>query len=282
MAEAGAAAINAMFGAETNAAPAPGGETGAETNAATDASVGRPDWVPEAFWQKAASGDGGEVNVQGLAKSWTDTKAALTRTQQELAAAKAPWGEVPTSADKYAEGLDLDALKGRAPNLAGADDPVIGSYLRAAHKAGIPPAKAQEMLGDFFELHNEHMPAPPPPDKERLEKAKAYLGPNGDRISEDVRTWLTDRAATQSFTEEQIGILDGLVKSGPGLSTLYSLMRATMGSGPPTGAVRIDRNSEEQALRKLMASDDWQANRAEIERRWTALYGESQPIQIGG
>ena len=159
---------------------------------------------------------------------------------------------------------------------------MIGSYLRAAHKAGIPPAKAQEMLGDFFEVHNEHMPAPAPPDAERLAKAKAYLGPNGDKISEDVRIWLTDRAATQAFTEEQIGVLGDMVKSGPGLSTLYSLMRAQMGSGPPTGTMRIDRHSEEQALRKMMAADDWKSNRAEIERRWTALYGESQPVRIGG
>ena len=296
------ASISALFGGgeeAASAAPPPDDgqgrlETPPETPAdPTPPSVpGRPEWAPEAFWRAKEGAPGaGEVDIQGMAKSWTDTKAALTRAQQELAEARKQPDDLAESVDAYLERLDLAGLTERHPRAIAAsggekakENPSIEGFMRVAQKHGIGVKQAHAMMDDYLGEVNGHLPEPPKSAKEQIAAAVAAQGPNGAHIARDVQAWLAARARAEAFTEPQLAELGKMVRSGAGLSTLYSLMRAAQSSGPPAaeGTIRVDSSHEADALRKMMADRSAvQMNLGEIKRRWEALNGKSVPLQAG-
>ena len=233
----------------------------------------RPDWAPEAFWRDGA------VQTEAMAKSWTDTKAELTRTQQALAEAKRTQAELPQRPDEYWNDLDYEALERNAPNAyarGGKDSMTIKAFMTSAHAQGIPKEAAQRMASDYYRMMNDVLPEPKT-QEQRLDEAIGGLGPNGKRIAADTTAWLRKEHAAGSFTDEQMAEIGEMVQTSRGLSTLYALSRVRSGGGPPSvpNGQHVDRMSEERDLSRLMAdpnalSDD---RRGEIRSRYHALYG---------
>ena len=243
------------------------------------APEGRPEWVPENFWTAGTDG-AGQVNTEAMAKSWNDTRAALTRAQQQVTELSKPREAVPLTPDEYWEGMDYTRLSERAPAAyAGGEgeNPAVKAMLTALHKGGIPPAEARQVTADYFELIDKGMERPKTQAEARKE-AVASLGPNGPRVAADVKAWLGDLAQAGAFgTKEEMEFITASATHGPALLALDAVRRASMkGGGPPSlngaAAIKPDPKAEEEELYKLLGDPDaWDQRQHEIRRRFANL-----------
>lgn len=270
-------AVGALFG-KTPAPAAPEDGSAPEPEGAP----GKPEWLPDAFWTKSEAG--GQINVEAMAKSWRDTRGSLNAANERVKALEGQGrDEVPTEADGYWGGMDADALAQAAPKAfsagGGADGVGVKNLMRAMHANGVGPERARAVLRGYYEGMEEALPAElGMSDDDARKAAIGHQGPNGQRIADDVETWLTSRHEAQPFPDEQMEVMGQMVRSGPGLGLLYNLMRQTADSGPPVGrhTVQVDRAARADELKKLMADPaNWNSKdgRARIE----ALFDEVNP-----
>ena len=275
--ETGASPIGAMFGKNETAPAAPAEQA--------NGSAGRPEWLPDNFWQANESGDGGSVNVEGLAKSWRDTRSALNAANEQLKARQEGADELPEQVESYWQDLDADELAEAFPKAwkasgGAVDSPSIANMMRALHKQGVGVERARAAMRDYFGAQEANLPdSLGQSEQEQLAAAIAHQGAHGQRIADDVETWLSAKHQAGAFNEEQMGVLGQLVRSGPGLGLLYGLMRQGQSSGPPVGrhsTVQIDRAGTQEELDKLMRDPDayrTPEGRAKIER----LFDQTRP-----
>lgn len=259
--------ISEMFGkgGEASQKPADGVQAPQEGSGEGTPSTGRPEWLSEAFWKANESGDGGEINVEGLSKSWRDTRASLNTANERIKALEKGSGSeaVPETADEYYGGVDLAELEKASPKAFAATSrsnmEEAKQLLVAAHKNGVGPEKARAILSDYYASLEGLLPDTLlQSEQDRMSAAIKHQGAHGQRVADDVETWLSAKAERGSFNDEQLGVLRSLVQSGPGLSLLYGLMRETQRSGPPVGMgqIRYDRSSLQEEFDKLAKDPD--------------------------
>lgn len=265
--------------------PAKSGETASEAPKA----AGRPEHIPENFWRTGDNGEG-IVDVENLGKSFQETKATLTRAQQELADLKKERPPLPSNPDEYWDSLDWNDIAKRAPNTAaripdGAKDATVRSLMASAHHVGIPKEQAQKMLDNYMVDLNQHFPEPMT-DDQLLQKAVSHQGPHGMGIAREVNTYLESKHGQTPFSDEQIKVLNAMTRDGPSLSTLYALIKQApsqrfghsgMDSAKPQV---IDRQTEINELKKMLVDPKIVEERGdEIKRRRDRVVGNNSLLE---
>ena len=268
-------AISALFGQQPPQGTPPGDTPPTGQQEAPETYVeGR---VPKAFYR-----DDGQHDYNGLTKSWFDTRSAYQSAQariKELEAAAV--AAAPESWEGYSQKFDWDAVAQRAPNayLGGGDENTAAvALLKRVHEAGVPLAKASELVGAYYEDLNGLVPEHKP-DAERLKDAVGSLGPNGPAIAQEVQSWLETQHATQPFTEHQLGVLKQMTHDGTALSLLQRLARQGASASPPTslpgtGGATVDPKARRLEIERKLGSlsdAEFAAQKEALQAEWESL-----------
>ena len=252
----GEAAVNALF--STDEAPK-GGEGTADPGAEAAGGQGAEAddaWTP-GYVPKAWRGEDGKFNgdMDAVFKSAMDGRQHISRLNAQIEELKQASNAGVPEQSQYVDGFDYAALAQKAPNMVAAsgrdDNPVLVSFLESAHKNGIPMAKAHAMAVEYFEGLNAEAPEYKEPEQQRKD-AIAYLGPNGAQMNEDIKGFLAARARHAPFSEDQMGVLKGMLHSGPGMSLLHNLARTTGASTVPPSAAAASTVDPEQERAEVM------------------------------
>ena len=262
---------------------------------AAGAPQGRPDYVPEKFWRASKEDPKkGEVNLEAWGKSTRDAATYMKRIEGELKELRAgKGGKAPKDVSEYAMGFDLPALKRLAPNAFGSEEaetldeagekPTIDAFFAAAHKVGLPTDAARTMLGQFYAGLDEYID-PPVSDDDRLKSAIAGQGPNGQRIAQDVRGYVSGLAG--SLSQGEMAVVHQMVRSPSGLSLLWTLSRQGVATAPPDGlnGAGAEVMSEDE-LDKAFTSDRYYTDegyRSRIDRAYRRSRGKETPEFLSG
>jgi len=176
---------------------------------------GRPEWLPEQFWDEAAKAP----KVEALAKSWADLRTRIARRGDDP----------PASADDYrlpeAEALP-EALR-PAP-----DDPVWKAVRENALKAGVTQKQLEAIVSPYLRHLAEQARAQADPAAQRAayEAELARLGPTGRQVVAEVGAWLKGLEARGILTAEEVREFRG-ISTAEGVRALAKL-RAMTGEKP--------------------------------------------------
>lgn len=161
----------------------------------------RPDWLPEQFWNK----DTKQPNIEALAKSYKDTRAA----HDALKGAKAP---AKPEDYKFEPAADSKFKVEK-------DDPLLGIFRTAAHKHGIPQEAFQSIVGDVLAGIFEGLPAPIDPAEE-VKK----LGANGQAVVDGVVGWITGLESQGALSKEEADEIINIGSTANGIKALAKIM----------------------------------------------------------
>jgi hypothetical protein len=176
---------------------------------------GRPEWLPEQFWDEAAKAP----KVEALAKSWADLRTRIARRGDDP----------PASADDYrlpeAEALP-EALR-PAP-----DDPVWKAVRENALKAGVTQKQLEAIAAPYLRHLAEQARAQADPAAQRAayEAELARLGPTGRQVVAEVGAWLKGLEARGILTADEVREIRG-ISTAEGVRALAKL-RAMTGEKP--------------------------------------------------
>jgi len=220
-----------------------GGDAGGGdgSGAGSGGDVERPEHIPEQFWNK----EKGEATLEAWGKSHSDLRAEMNRLKQN-GDAKAPetaeeymkdW-RMPTGED----GAELSNLRD-IPE----DDPIIGVFASAAHKAGLAPEAFNQILSDVLVGMNGHMPAPfdEAAELEKLggiEQGKAVVGLN--------KQWLQGMRAAGDITDQELARGVSMCSDALGVQLLNKLR---VGSGEKPVPVSLGQGSTGKSKAELEA-----------------------------
>jgi hypothetical protein len=154
------------------------------------APAGRPDYLPEAFWDA----EKGAPRIESLAKSWTDLRNKLAKGGHTA----------PESPDAYR----LPAIEGLPADIVPSDDPLWGAVRNAAHQAGLTPAQLEAVAKPYLEAAaKQKADAAQANDPEAVRAAfdreVARLGPQGRQVLADVRSWIDGLTARGVLTADE-------------------------------------------------------------------------------
>ena len=280
-AQGGAEAVTALF------EPAPSLGEGAEANAPQEGVQGvsgasedeswRPGFVPKAFRGEDGTFNG---NQDAVFKSWYDGRQRITGLEAQLAELQKV--DVPETADEYVNTFDFDAFKERAPRAyagGGADNPIIADMLKLGHKHGVPVAKMQAVVTDYFAGINEFIPEAKD-EPTALRETAAYLGPNGTQMMEDLKGKLAAHARRYPLGAEKLDAVKRILQDGPATAVLYELIGGRSGVVPPSAAASqmVDPEQEKREVAKQLGTLDeseWRRNKDAIIARWTRAHPEA-------
>jgi hypothetical protein len=208
---------------------------------------GRPDWVPEKFWDA----DKGEVNSEAMAKSYATLEAAHAKLKAGKGMDKAPENpdgyfdadkpfEVPKEADRV---------------FIEPDDPGLKAYAKVAHKYGLSKDQFEGLARDYMLEVNGMLAAPLDPQAE-MEK----LGKNGQAVVQANRTWAEGLYKSGTIKDEHIEIMYDIGKTAAG-QDLLNLFRGMSGEKPiplsEVGGTGMTRAEYQAKMNDLVAKDDW-------------------------
>jgi hypothetical protein len=169
---------------------------------------GRPDWLPEKFWD-----DDVGVRAEPLAKSFTELEGKLRTKHDDLKneviadmKAAAPEEYVFNQPDdlKIPEGVELDMT---------ADDPMVSWFFDFAKEHGM----SQETVDSAIKQYMETELAGMPDINAEIEK----LGDHGqDRVLR-VHNWMSSK-----LSDEEVSALDPLMTSAASIEALEKLMKS--------------------------------------------------------
>ena len=177
----------------------------------------------------------GSTNVEALLKSWVDTKAAHTAASQKLAAHEGESKGFDGSWEEYRAQLELESLRETAAKAypkGEVHENTMNALVQSLHAQGIPTKKAAAAVKGYYETVNGMLPEPM--DDAAMRKAAVEALPNGNIIEDDVKSWLGERARGNQFSDGQMNVLKGMLRSADGLSLLHRLSREGKGTMPPS------------------------------------------------
>lgn len=277
-AAAGAEAVEALFTPQVEAnAPQ---EAAQEVSAASEDESWRPGFVPKAFRGEDGAFNG---NHDAVFKSWYDGRQRITGLEaqlKELQEASSP--DVPETSDEYVNTFDFEAFKEKAPRAyagGGADNPIIADMLKLGHKHGVPVAKMQAVVTDYFAGINEFIPEAKD-EATALRETAAYLGPNGAQMMEDLKGRLAAHARQYPLSPEKLNAVKRILQDGPATAVLHDLVGARSGAAPPSAAASsmTDPEQEKREVMKQLGTLDeaeWRRNKDAIIARWNRAHPEA-------
>ena len=187
--------------------------------------------MPKAFHR-----EDGNHDIEGLKKSWFETRKSHDLLKARLKELEKSAADVPAW-DAWAAEIDWKAVAEGAPNAylvpeEGQENRAAMSLARRLHEQGIPTAKANAALANYYADLNAIMPEAK--TAEDLRKAAvAYQGPNGQSVMDEVKTGLASRAAKRAWSKEEMTVLDSMLSNGPAVAVLHQLIRTSAGAAPP-------------------------------------------------
>lgn len=205
--------------APASAAPAPSGPAPAATPAADPAPAaaaaapaaappagGRPDWLPENFWD----GEKGQPNVEALAKSWKDTRASLSKRKEDLL--KEIGGEKPAAPEAYEfKEPQVPAFVKAGLKDLDAKHPLVQQTMEFAKANGLSQQGFEQALTMAFNLAFAHIPNPAAETKKLGERAP-------DRINR-VSAW-----AKANLSDKAVATLQRFARSADAIEAIEELM----------------------------------------------------------
>jgi len=181
-------------------------------NQPVDAPV-RPDYIDEQFWDA----DKGEVNAEGLAKSYKELRNKFNERNND---------KVGETVEDYAteDFFSQEGMKGMK------DDPAMQMALNAAKEAGMGVKQAQGFISKFMEGMSEF--APQPVD---VQAELASLGKNGPHIVSGLKTWIDGMKSHGDLNDEVHAELLKLGSTAAGIKALDVLRQKSGEMNIPTG-----------------------------------------------
>ena len=226
--------------------------------------------------------DDGKHDIDGLSKSWFDLRrghaeqsARVKELEKQLRTSDEPW-------EAYSADIDWESLKEKAPKayLGGeVENKPVMALLHRMHQAGIGKDVSRKVLAEYYADLDGMVEAPKTPEERRAEAVR-YLGVNGEAMAREVRTWLETQSRARPFTDDVMGVLGGMLQSGPALHFLHELARGGRSTAPPSGRPEIASNADPErerveARKALGVSDEeWRKNKTAILARYRQAYGE--------
>jgi hypothetical protein len=176
---------------------------------------GRPEWLPEQFWDEKAKAP----KLEHLAKSWADLRTRIARRGDDP----------PASADDYR----LPEVEALPEALRPAkDDPVWKAVRENALKAGVTQKQLEAIVAPYLRHLAEQAGAQADPAAQRAayEAELARLGPTGRQVVAEVGAWLKGLEARGILTAEEAREIRG-ISTAEGVRALAKL-RAMAGEKP--------------------------------------------------
>lgn len=266
-------------------APAP-----APAAAPAASPAARPDWAPEKFW----AADKGELNAEGLARSYSELekKQGGLRQAHRAEFEKEIFGKRPATPDAYGVTPSADTTgelvimdkvpadwapePGKTYFVPNPKDPLWSEVRGIAHAAGMDQATFDAKVVPLVAKAFGHRV---PTAEEQAAKAKEFftaLGENGEQRANHVwghlKTILGDKAAALDNlqTPEQFAALEALVEKAGGAK----FSPAGTGAG---GAVT------ETDLKARVADPRYRTDKAfydETTAMFTKVYGTGSPAGV--
>jgi hypothetical protein len=215
---------------------------------------GRPEGLPDKFWNAKE----GAVNVDALAKSYTDLEKELGALKR----AKSVGGEVPENeADYFKDPIKLPDTVTNAKLEP--DDPGLKAWAAACRKHGIGKDLARTLAVDMFVSMNDFIPAPIDPEQERRE-----LGKEGPAMADGLWAWAENLETRGGLSGDDVDIFEGLMGTAKGMRFLAK-MRGMTGLEPiPTslgnGQAAMSPAEWQTAYSKAIKEKDY-AKQAELD-----------------
>lgn len=238
--------------------PADGGQPPAD---------GRPEWLPEKFWDaKTKAG-----KYEDMGKAYAELETAHGKLKRD----KAIGGEVPEKPEGYfPEGLELPKEASNFKAVT-ADDPGLKSFAKVASKYGIGRELAVNLARDMFVEMNTFATPPLDPEAER-----AKLGKNADAIIDGVYTWAEAAASSGRLSESDVEIVADLSQYADGVNFLRSMARLSGGDPipfiPSTGAKAMTLEQWQGEFNEAVKAKDYK-RQAELDDLGKGLFGDLPP-----
>lgn len=215
-------------------------------------SDGRPEYVPEQFWDK----DKKSVNLEATFKSLSDTRQKV----KELTTSDKT---VPASADGYRYTAPADIP---AHISAGADDPSVKALRALCFEAGLSQGKFEKFVAGYFKHAAEQIPAPPDAAAE-----KAKLGENADAVMDAVLGWAEGLMGDGTWTKTEMEEIMVMGSSADGLRALNKLREIYGGAPIPVKGNEGEDALSEAELYALTGTEKYRKDPAE-QARVTRLF----------
>jgi len=173
---------------------------------------GRPDWLPEKFWNPDLKSPRAEV----MAKSFTELEGKF-REKTDVLKAEIHAEMRASAPETYDISLseDLQIPENVELNL-GEDDPLISWFSGFAKEQGMPQETFSKALNEYVSIELQNMP--------NVEAEIAKLGDHGQDRLLRVHSWLESK-----LSEDELGALNPLLSSATQVEALEKLMKS---SGP--------------------------------------------------
>jgi len=240
-----------------------GDDKGAEGDQG-EADDGRPDGIPEKFWDAKE----GAVKTDAMAKAYADLEKAHGQLKRDK---QGTGKDVPESAEDYfKDGLDLgDDVKNLS--VQGPDDPGLKAWGDVCHKYGIGKELATNLAKDMFGMMDQHAPAPIDPDAE-FDK----LGKGADALIDGVFVYYDGLQKSGQLSAEDADQVNELAKTANGIRFLAN-MRAMAGEEAipmvaSSGERGMTRDQWDTAFKAAVNSQDY-AEQERLEKIGESIFG---------
>jgi hypothetical protein len=227
----------------------------------------RPEYISEQHWDPEA----GQVRVESLAKSFTDTKSALDKRREESG--------VPMNAQMYLSVKDdgsihvPDGLEHLPPIMA--NDLVLESVCKVAHEREIPKGDVDAIIGAYLTSTNTLY------GDFAYDEAAVLEGINSDPVKANhTMSGVKSFIGTLGLEEGEDALVSSLTQSVDGVKALTKVMAAAglrpihVGAMAAPTSDTTDLRAEWDALRLDPASRDNDASKQKrFEEVGAKLFG---------
>jgi len=239
----------------------------AEVSDSDGVVVERPEYINEAHWDPKI----GEVRVEALAKSFTDTKAALDKKKDDSGVPENALGYFTTKDDGSLftpEGLDF------LPDID-PSDVVLKAVSEAALENNVSQVQMDAIVGAYLKGQNTYFSQYE--FNPEVEMAKIDADPvKAGYMVEGVRTYLSQL----DLSDSQASMLNSVMSSGDGVLVMSKIMKLAGVKAIPVGA-QVSTTPDTSVLRERWdvlrkdpaSRDNNPAFQAEFEQIGSQLFG---------
>lgn len=188
-----------------------------EDESAKESQDGRPEWLPEKYWDDESS----QAKVKDVVHALAETQTALRNRKEELReeVLKELAENVPETPEAYK--LDIEEMKLPAGVEAEklTNDPEITLARQWAHDNKVPQEAFGKLISNMMKLRAETLPDPV--------KEMAKLGENAVQ-----RVQRLDALATKSLDDEEQAIFRRYLTTAKGVVMVEKLLNEKRRNGP--------------------------------------------------
>jgi hypothetical protein len=171
----------------------------------------RPEYIPENFWNQ----EKGEVNLEGMAKSYAEMRKAFNEKNNDKP------GETIEEymTDAYFD--DDGKFKSETMEIM-KDDPGLNAAFQAAKDAGLGVKQTHEFINKFIDGMKDFMPQPVD-----IQTELSKLGNNAEKLVTGLKTWIDGMQTNGDIDAEVHSAMLELGKTAAGIKALDVLRQKT-------------------------------------------------------